>query len=97
MEVKLAFICSSKNFTSTRMRNALVKMEVYPNHMVMDIWVEASNSLGMVESEHLIMESDWFGEFASLLLSKGADLILGCYRDLNWINDFLCPQAGRLT
>lgn len=72
-------------------------MDVYPNHMVLDIWVEARNQLGTAESEHLIMESDWFGEFDSLLLSEGADLILECCRDLNWINDFLRPQTGRRT
>lgn len=50
-------------------------MDVYPNHMQLEIWVEANNTLGTVESDHLIMESDWFGEFDSLLLSEGADLI----------------------
>lgn len=50
-------------------------MDVYPNHMALEIWVEANNTLGTVESDHLIMESDWFGEFDSLLLSEGADLI----------------------
>lgn len=39
-------------------------MDIFPNHMLLDISVEAENRLGKVESEHLIRESAWFGEFA---------------------------------
>lgn len=45
-------------------------MDIFPNHMLLDISVEAENKLGKVESEHLIRESAWFGEFASLFSSQ---------------------------
>lgn len=39
-----------------------VKMEVYPFHMNLDIWVEARNILGTAESEHLQEDAGWFGK-----------------------------------
>lgn len=61
---------SSKNSTSTKEKSASVTMDIFPNHMLLDISVEAENKLGKVESEHLIRESAWFGEFASLFSSQ---------------------------
>lgn len=39
-----------------------VPLEVYPYHMILDIWVEARNILGTAESEHLQEDAGWFGE-----------------------------------
>lgn len=53
---------STKNSTSTREKSTSVQMDIFPNHMLLDISVEAENVLGKVESEHLVKESVWFGE-----------------------------------
>lgn len=45
-------------------------MDIFPNHMLLDISVEAENKLDTVESEHLIRESAWFGELALLFSSQ---------------------------
>lgn len=47
------------NTTESR---AGVFLEAFPYHMFLDIWVEAHNELGTVESEHLKRDSDWFGK-----------------------------------
>ncbi|KAM9306701.1 interleukin-6 receptor subunit beta isoform 2-T2 [Pholidichthys leucotaenia] len=46
--------------TSVDTNSATVSFDTYPNFMSLDIWVEAHNNLGKVESEHLIK---WAGEF----------------------------------
>ncbi|XP_034565828.1 interleukin-6 receptor subunit beta isoform X2 [Notolabrus celidotus] len=48
------------NYTTTTKTKAQVSLGTYPNHMNLEIWVEAKNSLGMVESEHLKEEANWF-------------------------------------
>ncbi|KAK2818762.1 hypothetical protein Q5P01_024323 [Channa striata] len=45
---------------STEGNSAEVTMRVYPNHMTLEIWVEAHNRLGTVESEHLKEDAGWF-------------------------------------
>lgn len=47
---------------STRENHAEVVMNIFPSHMNMDIWVEARNKLGTVESEHLRKDAGWFGK-----------------------------------
>lgn len=39
-----------------------VALNIFPNHMTLDIWVKAENELGTVESEHLMEDADWFGK-----------------------------------
>lgn len=53
-------ILSSKYSMSTTENSASVTMDIFPNHMLLDISVEAENKLDTVESEHLIRESAWF-------------------------------------
>jgi len=62
-----AFSDSSAAFNaSTRGNEAAVDfLTSFPNHMMLDIWVEAHNRLGRVESEHLKEEAGWFGKWAS--------------------------------
>lgn len=64
-------------------------MDIFPNHMLLDISVEAENKLGTVESEHLIRESAWFGEFASLLSSQAgvSKLVRGFLMSSDWCID----------
>uniref|UniRef100_A0A8P4GFX2 Fibronectin type-III domain-containing protein n=1 Tax=Dicentrarchus labrax TaxID=13489 RepID=A0A8P4GFX2_DICLA len=45
---------------STREKSATVSVGLFPNHETLDIWVEAHNTLGKVESEHLKEEANWF-------------------------------------
>ncbi|XP_038590659.1 interleukin-6 receptor subunit beta isoform X1 [Micropterus salmoides] len=45
---------------STQENCAIVSMKIYPSHMTLDIWVEAHNKLGKIESEHLIEDANWF-------------------------------------
>ncbi|XP_044029099.1 interleukin-6 receptor subunit beta isoform X7 [Siniperca chuatsi] len=45
---------------STRKNSAHVYVETFPFHMTLDIWVEAHNKLGKVESEHLKEYAGWF-------------------------------------
>lgn len=47
---------------NTRQNRASVRLDTYPFHMELEIWVEATNILGTVESEHLQELADWFGE-----------------------------------
>ncbi|CAN9504688.1 unnamed protein product [Ophioblennius macclurei] len=37
---------------------AQVVLEVFPNYMAIEVWVVANNTLGLVESEHLLTESN---------------------------------------
>ncbi|TNM92469.1 hypothetical protein fugu_019481 [Takifugu bimaculatus] len=55
-------LLSERNYTQETNKNtvSIEKMEVYPFHMNLDIWVEAHNILGRAESEHLQQEADWF-------------------------------------
>ncbi|XP_062290048.1 interleukin-6 receptor subunit beta isoform X1 [Scomber scombrus] len=46
--------------TSTDKSSAKVTLEIFPNHMTLEIWVEAKNELGTVESEHLREDAGWF-------------------------------------
>uniref|UniRef100_H3CHP3 Fibronectin type-III domain-containing protein n=1 Tax=Tetraodon nigroviridis TaxID=99883 RepID=H3CHP3_TETNG len=49
------------NFSvSTGRTSGSVPMPVYPFHMLLDIWVEARNILGTVESQHLQEDAGWF-------------------------------------
>lgn len=45
---------------SSTSNSAQVSLDVFPNHMTMEIWVEARNKLGTVESEHLKEDAGWF-------------------------------------
>uniref|UniRef100_A0A3Q3IHZ7 Fibronectin type-III domain-containing protein n=1 Tax=Monopterus albus TaxID=43700 RepID=A0A3Q3IHZ7_MONAL len=45
---------------STRENHAELRMTVFPNHVSMEIWVEAHNKLGAVESEHLKENANYF-------------------------------------
>lgn len=36
--------------------------------MTLDIWVEAHNKLGKIESEHLIEDANWFGKLNVVIL-----------------------------
>lgn len=47
------------NVTTTQ-TSAQVALEIYPCHMILEIWVEAHNALGRIESEHLKEDADWF-------------------------------------
>lgn len=46
----------------TRQNHAKVSLEIYPNHMTLEIWVEARNELGKIESEHLKEDAGWFSK-----------------------------------
>lgn len=51
------------NHTSTaevKGNRATVSMDIFPHHLELEIWVEARNSLGRVESEHLKKLADSF-------------------------------------
>uniref|UniRef100_A0A3B4ZST1 Interleukin-6 receptor subunit beta-like n=1 Tax=Stegastes partitus TaxID=144197 RepID=A0A3B4ZST1_9TELE len=50
----------TKAFTSAK--SAEVHLNVFPNFMPLEIWVEAENQLGTVESEHLMNEANSFVE-----------------------------------
>uniref|UniRef100_A0A8P4K945 Fibronectin type-III domain-containing protein n=1 Tax=Dicentrarchus labrax TaxID=13489 RepID=A0A8P4K945_DICLA len=45
---------------STPEKSATVSVGLFPNPSLLDIWVEAHNTLGKVESEHLKEEANWF-------------------------------------
>ncbi|KAM9841833.1 interleukin-6 receptor subunit beta isoform 2-T2 [Aulostomus maculatus] len=45
---------------STSKTSAKVNLDVFPNHMMMEIWVEAWSRLGSVESKHLKEDACWF-------------------------------------
>ncbi|XP_074545760.1 interleukin-6 receptor subunit beta-like isoform X2 [Halichoeres trimaculatus] len=46
--------------STTRTTRAQVSLGTYPNHMTLEIWVQAENNLGTAESEHLRKDSGWF-------------------------------------
>ncbi|KAK7895853.1 hypothetical protein WMY93_021178 [Mugilogobius chulae] len=55
----LASISSFRTFNKTTQTNsAVIDTEVFPNFMFLEIWVEAENRLGKVESEHLTTEAN---------------------------------------
>lgn len=59
--LNVAVISSAAFNASTRGNEAAVDfLTSFPNHMMLDIWVEAHNRLGRVESEHLKEEAGWF-------------------------------------
>ncbi|XP_070780772.1 interleukin-6 receptor subunit beta isoform X2 [Enoplosus armatus] len=45
---------------NTSESSAQVTMSIFPNHMALDVWVEAHNSLGRAESEHLRGDANIF-------------------------------------
>lgn len=45
---------------TTRDSSADINTEVFPHFMPLDIWVEAENALGKVESDHLIVDANSF-------------------------------------
>ncbi|TNN45036.1 Interleukin-6 receptor subunit beta [Liparis tanakae] len=59
--LNVAVISSAAFNASTRDNEAAVDfLTIFPDHMMLDIWVEAHNWLGRVESEHLKEEAGWF-------------------------------------
>lgn len=60
-----SFVHSSQsNYSeSTKNKHASINMETFPSHMRLEISVKAQNRLGNVESDHLIKDAEWFGEF----------------------------------
>ncbi|XP_042364875.1 interleukin-6 receptor subunit beta isoform X2 [Plectropomus leopardus] len=57
----VAVILSRVYNVSTRKNSAQVEFEdSFPNHMTLEIWVEAHNKLGRIESEHLKGDAGWF-------------------------------------
>ncbi|XP_026153570.1 interleukin-6 receptor subunit beta isoform X1 [Mastacembelus armatus] len=54
-------VIPSENFSmSTDENHTEVRLNVFPNHMTMEVWVEARNKLGTAESEHLKVDAGWF-------------------------------------
>ncbi|XP_041816511.1 interleukin-6 receptor subunit beta isoform X2 [Chelmon rostratus] len=53
-------ISGPANYVQTPLNHAEVPLEIYPNHMTLEIWVEAKNDLGKTESEHLKEDAGWF-------------------------------------
>ncbi|TMS08774.1 hypothetical protein E3U43_006257 [Larimichthys crocea] len=45
---------------STSENSTQVALEIFPDHLNMEIWVEAHNILGRIESEHLKEDAGWF-------------------------------------
>ncbi|XP_034752316.1 interleukin-6 receptor subunit beta isoform X2 [Etheostoma cragini] len=46
---------------TTQTNRANVKLgDTFPHHMTLEVWVEAHNKLGKIESEHLKEDSGWF-------------------------------------
>ncbi|XP_071371765.1 interleukin-6 receptor subunit beta [Centroberyx affinis] len=58
--LNVAMLGETQKEAAKQNKNGIIKWGVFPNHMRLDIWVEAENKLGKVESEHLIEESEWF-------------------------------------
>ncbi|XP_023142060.2 interleukin-6 receptor subunit beta isoform X2 [Amphiprion ocellaris] len=48
------------HYTSTPAKTAQVPLNVFPSFMLLDIWVEAHNKLGTIESEHLKKDANYF-------------------------------------
>ncbi|KAM7393420.1 hypothetical protein PAMA_008190 [Pampus argenteus] len=52
---------SSQTFkNSTCGNSARVRLDTFPNHMTLEIWVEAEDKLRTVESDHLKEDAGWF-------------------------------------
>ncbi|XP_070706355.1 interleukin-6 receptor subunit beta isoform X2 [Pempheris klunzingeri] len=45
---------------STPNKSAEVSLDTFPAHMILEIWVEAHNKLGKIESERLKEDAGWF-------------------------------------
>ncbi|XP_072310111.1 interleukin-6 receptor subunit beta [Eucyclogobius newberryi] len=59
--VNVNFVNSFKSFNKTTSESSAdVDTEVFPNFIFLDVWVEAENELGKMESEHLLVESNSF-------------------------------------
>ena len=39
-----------------------MNLDIFPHHMPLEIWVEAHNKLGRIESGHLSKDADSFGK-----------------------------------
>lgn len=64
-----SFVNSSQIFNGQTGENRTkVSLGVFPNHMTLDIWVEAHNKLGKIESEHLKKDAGWFGKLNVVVL-----------------------------
>ncbi|KAF7647895.1 hypothetical protein LDENG_00165090 [Lucifuga dentata] len=37
-----------------------VALDIFPHHMSLEVWVTVQNELGMLESDHLTADADWF-------------------------------------
>lgn len=67
--VFIFFVNSGQTYSvQTHENRATVSPETFPSHMALEIWVEAHNKLGKVESEHLKEDADWFGKLNSIVL-----------------------------
>lgn len=53
---------------STPENTAQLSSEIFPNHMTLEFWVEASNELGRIESEHLKEDAGCFGKLNVVVL-----------------------------
>lgn len=53
---------------STTENEAQMSLEIFPNHMALDFWLEASNDLGKIESEHLKEDAGCFGKLNVVVL-----------------------------
>ncbi|KAJ0047495.1 hypothetical protein NL108_000805, partial [Boleophthalmus pectinirostris] len=52
-------VVNFKNFTNTtNVSSAIIDTEIFPHFLSLDIWVEAENVLGKVESDHLHKEAN---------------------------------------
>lgn len=65
---------------STSENSTQVALEIFPDHLNMEIWVEAHNILGRIESEHLKEDAGWFGKLmcSTVLPSQSACSNLVC-------------------
>lgn len=67
--VFIFFVNSGPTYSvQTHENRSTVSMDIFPNHMSLEIWVEAHNKLGKVESEHLKEDAGWFGKLNSIVL-----------------------------
>ncbi len=49
-----SFVSSAQTYNVTTYENSAdVSLDIFPHHMTLEIWVEARNELGKIESEHL--------------------------------------------
>lgn len=76
---------------STQANHTEVVMNIFPNHMTLEFWVEAHNKLGRIESDHLKNDAGWFGKL---------NVVLQCchlYVDLFWYKTCQCQLCSSLT